>query len=157
MYSIKLGCGHMHCGENAVRTLADLPAQQAGLHCHERHHPAGPGPAQDGHRRAGGRGLHLEGAIPTVEPEPSFRTVLRGAEDMAAFEPDWVIGLGGGSAMDAAKAMWVFYENPEYRELEDVMPPNEIRISGRRPGCAASPPRRAPAARPPAPLSSRTR
>ena len=103
MYSIKLGCGHMHCGENAVRTLADLPAQRKRAYIvSERHHPAGPGPAQDGHRRAGGRGLHLEGLY-RREPEPSFQTVLRGAEDMAAFEPDWVIGFGGGSAMDAAK------------------------------------------------------
>ena len=62
-----------------------------------------------------------------VEPEPSFQTVLKGAADMAEFAPDWVIGFGGGSAMDAAKAMWVFYENPEYKELEDVMPPNEIK------------------------------
>ena len=47
-----------------------------------------------------------------VEPEPSLQTVRRGAEAMRAFRPDWVIGLGGGSAMDAAKAMWILYENP---------------------------------------------
>jgi len=62
-----------------------------------------------------------------VEPEPSFQTVKKGVKYMTDFEPDWIIGFGGGSAMDAAKAMWVFYENPEYQELEDVIPPNIIK------------------------------
>lgn len=48
-----------------------------------------------------------------VEPEPSLDTVRRGAELLRAFEPDWIIGLGGGSAMDAAKAMWALYERPD--------------------------------------------
>jgi alcohol dehydrogenase class IV len=48
-----------------------------------------------------------------VEPDPSIETVQRGAEKMRQFEPDWIIGLGGGSSMDAAKAMWVLYEHPE--------------------------------------------
>ncbi len=48
-----------------------------------------------------------------VEPEPSLQTVRRGAEAMAAYEPDWIIGLGGGSCMDAAKAMWILYERPD--------------------------------------------
>lgn len=48
-----------------------------------------------------------------VEPDPSIETVMRGAERMRRFAPDWVIGLGGGSSMDAAKAMWVLYEHPE--------------------------------------------
>jgi len=48
-----------------------------------------------------------------VEPEPSVQTVLRGAELMRRFEPDWVIGLGGGSVMDAAKAIWILYERPD--------------------------------------------
>ncbi|MGQ9493228.1 MAG: iron-containing alcohol dehydrogenase [Anaerolineae bacterium] len=48
-----------------------------------------------------------------VEPDPSLQTVRRGAELMRKYEPDWIIGLGGGSSMDAAKAMWVLYEHPE--------------------------------------------
>ncbi|MGN1402042.1 MAG: bifunctional acetaldehyde-CoA/alcohol dehydrogenase [Bacillus sp. (in: firmicutes)] len=48
-----------------------------------------------------------------VEPDPSIDTVMRGASMMAAFEPDVIITLGGGSAMDAAKGMWLFYENPD--------------------------------------------
>ncbi len=48
-----------------------------------------------------------------VEPEPSLDTVRRGAELVREFEPDWIVGLGGGSAMDAAKAMWALYERPD--------------------------------------------
>lgn len=48
-----------------------------------------------------------------VEPEPCLDTVRRGAKLIAEFQPDWIIGLGGGSPMDAAKAMWVLYEHPD--------------------------------------------
>ncbi len=48
-----------------------------------------------------------------VEPNPSTNTVYKGTEMMANFKPDTVIALGGGSAMDAAKAMWMFYEHPD--------------------------------------------
>ena len=48
-----------------------------------------------------------------IEPDPSVDTVLRGAKKMQEFEPDWIIAMGGGSPIDAAKAMWIKYENPE--------------------------------------------
>ncbi|RMG91917.1 MAG: iron-containing alcohol dehydrogenase [Chloroflexi bacterium] len=48
-----------------------------------------------------------------VEPNPSLQTVRRGAQAMLDFQPDWIIGLGGGSSMDAAKAMWILYERPD--------------------------------------------
>jgi acetaldehyde dehydrogenase/alcohol dehydrogenase len=48
-----------------------------------------------------------------IEPEPSIETVMTGADRMRKFQPDCIIALGGGSVMDAAKAMWLFYEHPE--------------------------------------------
>lgn len=56
--------------------------------------------------------VHCE-VFSDVEPDPSKETVLRGAEAMSAFQPDVVIALGGGSPMDAAKGMWLFYEHPD--------------------------------------------
>ncbi|WP_125152007.1 iron-containing alcohol dehydrogenase [Clostridium rectalis] len=61
-----------------------------------------------------------------VEPDPSIHTVLKGAEEMKRYNPDWIIGLGGGSAMDAAKAMWIFYEHPHLKTLQDISSPNII-------------------------------
>ena len=48
-----------------------------------------------------------------VEPNPDVETVMRGVAEMRSFQPDVIIALGGGSAMDAAKCMWLFYEHPE--------------------------------------------
>ena len=48
-----------------------------------------------------------------VEPNPDISTIRRGVEAMKAFQPDVIIALGGGSAIDAAKCMWLFYEHPE--------------------------------------------
>lgn len=48
-----------------------------------------------------------------VEPDPSLASARAGAEAMRTFEPDCILAFGGGSAMDAAKIMWVLYENPE--------------------------------------------
>ena len=57
-----------------------------------------------------------------VEPDPSVETVMKGAEMMREFEPDWIISMGGGSPIDAAKAMWAFYEYPE-TTFEDLIVP----------------------------------
>ena len=57
-----------------------------------------------------------------VEPDPSVETVMKGAEAMRAFEPDWIVAMGGGSPIDAAKAMWAFYEYPEI-SFEDLITP----------------------------------
>jgi alcohol dehydrogenase class IV len=48
-----------------------------------------------------------------VEPDPSVETVMKGAQAMRAFNPDWIVSIGGGSPIDAAKAMWAFYEYPD--------------------------------------------
>ncbi len=59
-----------------------------------------------------------------VEPDPSVETVMKGAEAMRAFEPDWIVAMGGGSPIDAAKAMWAFYEYPEVTFEELCIPFN---------------------------------
>ena len=58
--------------------------------------------------------------IDGVEPNPSVQTVKKGAEAMQAFGPDWIVAIGGGSALDAAKVMWCFYEHP-HLDFEDII------------------------------------
>lgn len=57
-----------------------------------------------------------------VEPDPSIETVYKGAATMREYNPDVIVALGGGSALDAAKAMWVFYEYPN-KTFEDIKNP----------------------------------
>ncbi|NFR79673.1 iron-containing alcohol dehydrogenase [Clostridium botulinum] len=64
--------------------------------------------------------------ITGVEPDPSFQTAIRGAKEMIEFGPDFIVALGGGSVMDAAKTMWIYYEHPELKTLEDILPPNKF-------------------------------
>lgn len=66
-------------------------------------------------------GMEVE-LFENVEPDPSVETVMRGAEAMKKFEPDWIVAMGGGSPIDAAKAMWAFYEYPE-TTFEDLITP----------------------------------
>ena len=56
-----------------------------------------------------------------VEPDPTLACAKEGAQQMRAFEPDVIIALGGGSAMDAAKIMWVMYEHPEADFMDMAM------------------------------------
>lgn len=57
-----------------------------------------------------------------VEPDPSVETVMKGAKEMEAFEPDWIVSIGGGSPIDAAKAMWIFYEYPDFTFEKAIVP-----------------------------------
>lgn len=63
--------------------------------------------------------------IDGVEQDPSVETVFNGAKVMSEFNPDWIIAMGGGSPIDAAKAMWVFYEHPE-KTFDDIKDPFTI-------------------------------
>ena len=56
--------------------------------------------------------VHCE-VFADVEPDPSVETIRRGVDSMNLFKPDVIIALGGGSAIDAAKGMWLFYEHPD--------------------------------------------
>lgn len=51
--------------------------------------------------------------IEGIESDPSVETVMNGAQKMLEFQPDWIVAIGGGSPIDAAKAMWIKYEYPE--------------------------------------------
>lgn len=66
-----------------------------------------------------------------VEPDPSVETVMKGAQAMREFQPDWIIAMGGGSPIDAAKAMWVFYEYPE-TTFEEIIQPFSFPPCGRK-------------------------
>ncbi len=59
-----------------------------------------------------------------VEPDPSVETVMKGAVAMQEFQPDWIVSIGGGSPIDAAKAMWAFYEYPDTTFEELCIPFN---------------------------------
>lgn len=128
MNTFKLGADKIYFGEDAVKALADLPAER------KRAYLVMSGTIQQelGQLKVVTDILEEAGwtwrANTNVEPEPCWESVRLGVEEMVEFEPDWVIGFGGGSAMDAAKAMWVFYENPQYKTLEEVMPPAPLTL-----------------------------
>jgi len=63
--------------------------------------------------------------IDGVEPNPSVETVKRGADAMIKFGPDWIVAIGGGSAIDAAKVMWCFYEHPGIT-FESIIQPGSM-------------------------------
>ncbi|MEM1589979.1 MAG: iron-containing alcohol dehydrogenase [Candidatus Bathyarchaeia archaeon] len=69
-------------------------------------------------------GLSIE-IFNEVEPEPSRDTVVKCAEHAKLFEPDWIVGLGGGSCIDAAKASWALYERPDI-QIDEISPLVEL-------------------------------
>jgi len=69
-------------------------------------------------KEAGIEVKHITG----VEPDPSVETVMNGAKVMREFQPDLIVSIGGGSPIDAAKAMWIFYEYPEFTFEQAVIP-----------------------------------
>jgi alcohol dehydrogenase class IV len=77
------------------------------------------------HLRHAGINCHV--IFDEVEPNPSIQTVKRGAQLALKEKPDWVIGLGGGSAMDAAKAIYVMYERPDI-EPEYIAPMESLNL-----------------------------
>lgn len=62
-----------------------------------------------------------------VEEDPSSATSFKGAEAMRKFQPDWIVGIGGCSAIDAAKTMWIFYEHPN-TEFDSLIKPFSVPV-----------------------------
>jgi alcohol dehydrogenase class IV len=106
-------------GDDALSYLDELPGRRAFIVTDVVLHKLGFTDLIAEHLRIAGMDI---GVFPEVEPDPSLETVARGAAAMSEFAPDWIVGLGGGSAMDAAKAMWVLYERPDIKpeEIEGI-------------------------------------
>lgn len=108
----------IYYGENALEKLATLKGKRAVLVTGgssmkrfgflDR--------AQELLAQAGIESMIIDG----VEPNPSVETVVAGGKKMAEFNPDWIVAIGGGSALDAAKVMWCFYEHPTLA-FEDII------------------------------------
>ncbi|MCS7055734.1 MAG: iron-containing alcohol dehydrogenase [Thermoflexales bacterium] len=111
-------------GEDALQHLAELRGQRALIVTDPNIRKAGLlDPALELLAQAGMQvTLHDD-----VEAEPSTETIRRGARVMHECAPDWIVAIGGGSVMDAAKAMWVCYENPEL-DLEALSPLEPITL-----------------------------
>jgi len=98
--------------KDSITYLRYIDAERVMLVCD-------PGMVQFGYADLVKRQLELNRHRPAVdvfsdvEPNPSTNTVYKGLERFVDFQPDVIIALGGGSAMDAAKAMWMFFENPD--------------------------------------------
>ncbi len=102
-------------GEDALSYLDELPGRRAFIVTDAVLHELGFTDLIAQHLRMAGMQI---GVFAEVEPDPSLETVARGTIAMNEFAPDWIVGLGGGSAMDAAKAMWVLYERPDVKPQE---------------------------------------
>lgn len=98
-------------GENALEHLATLEGKKATLvtggNSMKRF-----GFLDEAKKQLEKAGMEVS-IVDGVEPNPSIETVIRGGKEMAEFGPDWIIAIGGGSALDAAKVMWIYYEYPD--------------------------------------------
>ncbi|MGM0877493.1 MAG: iron-containing alcohol dehydrogenase [Bacillota bacterium] len=110
----------IYFGENSLDKLKELEGKKAAL-------VIGGGSIKKTGNLERIQGLLLEAGIENrviegVNTEPTVQMVKEGVDVLNDFEPDWVIGIGGGSVMDAAKAMWLFYEHPALTFEEAAQP-----------------------------------
>jgi len=109
-------------GEGALDVLDELQGQRALIITDKTMAQIGLVDKVKGHFKKAGIEVHV---FDEVEPDPSVQTVQRGAEVARHVKPDWIIGLGGGSPIDAAKAVWVLYERPDI-EPAAIAPVGEL-------------------------------
>jgi len=105
-------------GEDALEVLKDLEGKKAFIVTDKTVRSLGYVGMISNYLKEAGMEI---GVFDGVEPEPPIENIMEGAKLVMAFAPDWIIGLGGGSCMDAAKAMWVLYERPDIK-LEEISP-----------------------------------
>lgn len=110
---------NIYFGENALEALATLKGKKAMIVTggNSMHRFGFITQTQEILSKAGFECAVFDG----VEPNPSVETVQRGAQAMCDFQPEWIVAVGGGSAIDAAKIMWCFYEHPEL-DLDAIIP-----------------------------------
>ncbi len=105
-------------GEDALSYLEELEGERAFLVTDANLHQLGFTERVAAPLRQAGMQIQV---FAEVEPEPSVQTVRRGVALMQDFRPDWIVAIGGGSCMDAAKAMWALYERPDLSP-EEISP-----------------------------------
>lgn len=115
---------HIIFGEDALDHLEELQGQRAFIVTDPVLHGLGFTERISRHLAATGMEMRV---FAEVEPDPSIQTVRRGVTQMADFQPDWIVGLGGGSSLDAAKGMWALYERPDLQP-EEISPVFDLRI-----------------------------
>ena len=109
-------------GEGALDVLDELKGQRALIVTDKNMLQIGLVDKVKGHLKKAGIEVHV---FDEVEPDPSVQTAQKGAGVARNVKPDWIIGLGGGSPMDAAKAVWVLYERPDI-EPAAIAPVEEL-------------------------------
>ena len=109
-------------GEDALEVLKDLEGKKAFIVTDNTIRSLGYVDIVSNYLKEAGMDI---GIFDGVESEPSIENVMEGAKLVRESAPDWIIGLGGGSCMDASKVVWVLYERPDIK-LEDISPLVEL-------------------------------
>lgn len=111
----------LYCGSGAIEELKVLKGHKKAIICTGGGSMRRGGFLQKTEKVLQDTGLKTK-ILEGIEADPSIETVMKGAQTMCGFEPDVIVAIGGGSPIDAAKAMWIFYEYPNLT-FEDVKTP----------------------------------
>lgn len=111
----------IYAGYGAIEKLAVLKGHKRAFICTGGHSMRRGGFLQKAEKVLKDNGMETR-IMEGIAPDPSIEAVREGAKAMSEFQPDVIVAIGGGSPIDAAKAMWVFYEHPEL-SFDDVKKP----------------------------------